>query len=104
VSTSTLLVTSCASSSLGLTKFDPLTHAVLTTTLQVGCGVGNSIFPLLDINPQLRVFACDFSATAVQIVQQHPQYAGKGTHTAAATQQQQQQQQQEQQEFVEWHA
>jgi methyltransferase-like protein 6 len=50
-------------------------HAVFL--LQVGCGVGNSIYPLLDINPQLRVYACDFSATAVQIVQQHPQYAGE---------------------------
>eukprot|EP00882_Tetradesmus_deserticola_P023439 GHRQ01025505.1.p1 GENE.GHRQ01025505.1~~GHRQ01025505.1.p1 ORF type:complete len:293 (+),score=136.66 GHRQ01025505.1:102-980(+) len=46
------------------------------TVLEVGCGVGNSIYPLLDINPQLRVYACDFSATAVQLVQQHPEYAG----------------------------
>lgn len=42
--------------------------------MQVGCGVGNSVFPLLAINPQLRVYACDFSATAVEIVQAHPDY------------------------------
>lgn len=36
---------------------------------KVGCGVGNSVFPLLELNPQLRVYACDFSPTAVQLVQ-----------------------------------
>ena len=44
--------------------------------LQVGCGVGNTIFPLLEVNtnPQTRVFACDFSSTAVDLVKQHPDY------------------------------
>ena len=44
-------------------------------TLQVGCGVGNTAFPLLEVNPQARVYACDFSATAIQCVQQHGLYA-----------------------------
>ena len=44
--------------------------------LQVGCGVGNTIFPLLEVNthPQTRVYACDFSSTAVDLVKQHPDY------------------------------
>lgn len=46
------------------------------TILEVGCGVGNTIFPLLEVNtnPQTRVFACDFSSTAVDLVKQHPDY------------------------------
>ena len=43
--------------------------------MQVGCGVGNTIFPLLEINTQSHVYACDFSKRAVQLVQEHPQYS-----------------------------
>jgi methyltransferase-like protein 6 len=46
--------------------------------VQVGCGVGNSVFPLIDINPQIQVYACDFSPTAVQLVRSHPQYTNSG--------------------------
>jgi methyltransferase-like protein 6 len=37
------------------------------TVFEVGCGVGNTVFPLLETNPQLRVYACDFSPTAVDV-------------------------------------
>ncbi|WFD27793.1 hypothetical protein MNAN1_002798 [Malassezia nana] len=43
--------------------------------LEVGCGVGNTVFPLLEKNPALRVHCCDFSPRAVEIVKQHPQYS-----------------------------
>jgi methyltransferase-like protein 6 len=43
--------------------------------------VGNTIYPLLEINPQAHVHACDFSKRAVQLVQEHPQY-GSGRVTA----------------------
>ncbi|KAJ1909810.1 hypothetical protein H4219_006340, partial [Mycoemilia scoparia] len=38
--------------------------------LELGCGTGNAIFPLLqDIsNPRLFAHACDFSKTAVNVV------------------------------------
>lgn len=36
--------------------------------LEVGCGVGNMLYPLLEKNPQLQVHCCDFSARAVEIV------------------------------------
>jgi len=39
-----------------------------TTLLEVGCGVGNMIFPLLQENPDVRVYACDFSPRAVEFV------------------------------------
>ena len=40
--------------------------------LEAGCGVGNTLFPLLQSNPRLRVYAFDFSPAAVEIVRRHP--------------------------------
>ncbi|KAK9828449.1 hypothetical protein WJX72_000046 [[Myrmecia] bisecta] len=45
------------------------------TVLEVGCGVGNTAFPLLDLNPRAFIYACDFSATAIDLVKSNPQYA-----------------------------
>ncbi|KAK7467736.1 hypothetical protein BaRGS_00037044 [Batillaria attramentaria] len=44
--------------------------------LEVGCGVGNTVFPVLSTNndPGLMMYCCDFSATAVQLVKEHPDY------------------------------
>jgi len=36
--------------------------------LEVGCGVGNFIFPLLEEDKSLFFHACDFSNRAVQFV------------------------------------
>ncbi|GLC70128.1 hypothetical protein PLESTF_000927500 [Pleodorina starrii] len=44
------------------------------TLLEVGCGVGNTVFPLLEINPALKIYCCDFAASAIELVQQNPQY------------------------------
>lgn len=35
---------------------------------QVGCGAGNTIFPLIDTYPDIFVHACDFSPRAVDLV------------------------------------
>eukprot|EP00798_Chlamydomonas_sp_ICE-L_P007215 gene7215-322_t len=48
---------------------------------KVGCGVGNTIYPLLELNPELTVYACDFSPKAIDIVKEHPGY-GSGRVTA----------------------
>ena len=40
--------------------------------LEVGCGVGNTVYPLLEKNPQLRVHCCDFSPRAIDMVKRHP--------------------------------
>ncbi len=38
--------------------------------------MGNTVFPLLEVNPELTVYACDFSPVAVEIVNKHPLSAG----------------------------
>ncbi|CAB1334317.1 unnamed protein product [Coregonus sp. 'balchen'] len=42
--------------------------------LEAGCGVGNCIFPLLEEDLNIFVYACDFSPRAVEFVKQHPLY------------------------------
>ncbi|XP_045726539.1 tRNA N(3)-methylcytidine methyltransferase METTL2A isoform X1 [Mirounga angustirostris] len=44
--------------------------------LEVGCGVGNTVFPILQTNrdPGLFVYCCDFSSTAVELVQTDSAY------------------------------
>lgn len=46
------------------------------TVLEVGCGAGNTVFPLLmhNENPDLKIFATDYAATAVKVVQSSSMY------------------------------
>lgn len=41
----------------------------------MGCGAGNTVFPLLELNPAARVYACDFAESGVALVRAHPAYA-----------------------------
>ena len=52
--------------------------------LQVGCGVGNSAFPLLELNQSSRVYACDFAPAAVELVKAHQQYSTGRMHAFVA--------------------
>ncbi|XP_062209848.1 uncharacterized protein LOC133911568 isoform X2 [Phragmites australis] len=42
--------------------------------LEVGCGAGNTIFPLLSTYPNIFVHACDFSPRAVDLVKKHKDF------------------------------
>ncbi|XP_024142442.1 mRNA N(3)-methylcytidine methyltransferase METTL8 isoform X1 [Oryzias melastigma] len=44
--------------------------------LEVGCGVGNSVFPILNNirNTDSFLYCCDFSSRAIQIVKEHQDY------------------------------
>ncbi|PHU28535.1 hypothetical protein BC332_00628 [Capsicum chinense] len=42
--------------------------------LEVGCGAGNTIFPLLATMPNIFVHACDFSPRAVNLVKSHKDF------------------------------
>ncbi|KAF8990673.1 methyltransferase [Cyathus striatus] len=47
-----------------------------TTIAEIGCGAGNSVFPLLSANsnPYLSLYAYDYSTHAVKLVQTNPLY------------------------------
>ena len=40
--------------------------------LEIGCGVGNAVLPLIELNPNLHVIAMDFANSAIEILNKHP--------------------------------
>eukprot|EP00899_Mesostigma_viride_P026314 jgi/Mesvir1/6868/Mv09037-RA.1 len=55
--------------------------------LELGCGAGNTVFPLLEeagAGRQLFVYAADFSSRAVELVRQHPLYDPARVHAFVA--------------------
>ena len=49
-------------------------YSTQATLLEAGCGVGNSVFPLLEAIPSLKVYCCDFSPTAIRLIQSSPTF------------------------------
>mmetsp|Transcript_37164 Transcript_37164/g.80907 ORF Transcript_37164/g.80907 Transcript_37164/m.80907 type:complete len:311 (-) Transcript_37164:367-1299(-) len=47
-----------------------MTRGTRTSVLEIGCGSGSSVLPLLKANPDLNVHACDFSRQAVSTAKQ----------------------------------
>nr|GAT55058.1 predicted protein [Mycena chlorophos] len=56
------------------------------TIVEVGCGVGNSVFPLLatNTNPELTLHAFDYSQQAIKVLKSNPLYAAPPTGTIEA--------------------
>ncbi|XP_057293075.1 tRNA N(3)-methylcytidine methyltransferase METTL2-like isoform X1 [Hydractinia symbiolongicarpus] len=50
--------------------------------MEVGCGVGNTVFPILQTNndPDLFVYCCDFADSAIKIVKNHALYDTSRCH------------------------
>lgn len=50
--------------------------SVLSRIFEVGCGVGNTILPILDTNknPGLYVYGSDFSSKAVDVLRSHEKF------------------------------
>lgn len=48
--------------------------------LEVGCGAGNTIFPLLSTFPNVFMYACDFSPRAIDLVKIHKDYKEDRVH------------------------
>ncbi|KAL0907565.1 hypothetical protein M5K25_021981 [Dendrobium thyrsiflorum] len=42
--------------------------------LEAGCGVGNTIFPLVSTHPDIYIHACDFSPRAIDLVKAHDSF------------------------------
>lgn len=53
--------------------------------LEVGCGVGNCIFPIIRTNnlteqSDVKLFCCDYSSTAIDILKQNSEYNSRYCH------------------------
>lgn len=44
------------------------------TLLEIGCGVGNFFFPLVEAKSSLFIYACDFSSKAIELCKTNPLY------------------------------
>jgi SAM-dependent methyltransferase len=45
--------------------------------LEIGCGVGNALFPLLRLHPDVFFYGVDCSRNAIQVVQNHADYSSR---------------------------
>lgn len=59
-------------------QYDPPANLV-----EVGCGVANSVWPLLVANPTLRIFAFDFAPSAIDLVRSRPECCSNDSRVTA---------------------
>lgn len=51
-------------------EFEELRKDEAQVLLEIGCGVGNFIMPLLEKYPKLQIYGCDFATEALEILEQ----------------------------------
>ncbi|CAE6475751.1 unnamed protein product [Rhizoctonia solani] len=56
------------------------------TVVEIGCGAGNTVFPLLESNqnPKLNIIGCDYSSKAIEVVRAHPLYTANHIGSVSA--------------------
>ncbi|KAG0226959.1 Methyltransferase-like protein 6 [Actinomortierella wolfii] len=55
-------------------EFPAFTEKKPLRCLEIGCGVGNFMFPMLEKNPYLFMYGCDFAQSAIDLVKSHEMY------------------------------
>eukprot|EP01134_Creolimax_fragrantissima_P003370 CFRG3370T1 len=55
-------------------RWFPVEKDTTFSIVEVGCGVGNLFFPLMEQYPNLIIYGFDLSANAINIIKQHPLY------------------------------
>jgi methyltransferase-like protein 6 len=61
-----------------LREFNELDECFSTDSLkifEIGCGVGNFLYPLLKINEKIQIYACDFSGKAIELVKSNENFS-----------------------------
>ena len=67
-------IPSASSSSSAASVICPLPPASIKCLFEIGCGVGNSLFPLLDQHPSFHFYGCDCSKHAIDQLTNQPIY------------------------------
>lgn len=74
-----MATTTDESTSSQMSAVAPINDKCVRGIFEIGCGVGNTIVPILKYNrnESLKVFGCDFSERAIEILKEHPEYDTK---------------------------
>lgn len=57
-----------------------ISKSTINKLLEIGCGVGNFMYPLLNHNKNIFVYACDFSTDAINLLKSNPDYNTNRCH------------------------
>jgi tRNAThr (cytosine32-N3)-methyltransferase len=62
-------------------EFPELFETTVQNILEIGCGVGNTLFPLKRLtSSNVKIHGCDFSTDAIKLVKEHREYNAMAEH------------------------